>query len=74
MAIATGAEGEVDDDDEEYDVFRNVGQGLVGHYREIMIRYWQELINEIESTKSLAPSTKTTSSRTRCPLQGSAKS
>ncbi|CAI4052385.1 hypothetical protein SKDZ_15G4900 [Saccharomyces kudriavzevii ZP591] len=39
-----------DDDDEEYDVFKNVGQGLVGHYREIMIRYWQELINEIEST------------------------
>ncbi|CAI4804699.1 BAF_collapsed_G0053700.mRNA.1.CDS.1 [Saccharomyces cerevisiae] len=35
---------------EEYDVFRNVGQGLVGHYKEIMIRYWQELINEIEST------------------------
>lgn len=45
-----GAEGDVDDEDEEYDVFRNVGQGLVGHYREIMIRYWQELINEIEST------------------------
>ena len=49
-----GAEGDVDDDEEEegeeYDVFRNVGQGLVGHYREIMIRYWQELINEIEST------------------------
>lgn len=38
------------DDEEELDVFRNVGQGLVGHYREIMIQYWQELINEIEST------------------------
>lgn len=45
-----GADGEMDEDDEEYDVFRNVGQGLVGHYKEIMIRYWQELINEIEST------------------------
>ncbi|GAV53711.1 hypothetical protein ZYGR_0AK02130 [Zygosaccharomyces rouxii] len=38
------------EDEEEFDVFRNVGQGLVGHYREIMIQYWQELINEIEST------------------------
>lgn len=38
------------DDEEEFDVFRNVGQGLVGHYREIMVQYWQELINEIEST------------------------
>lgn len=38
------------EEDEEMDVFRNVGQGLVGHYREIMIQYWQELINEIEST------------------------
>lgn len=36
--------------EEELDVFGNVGQGLVGHYREIMIQYWQELINEIEST------------------------
>ncbi|CAB4254837.1 similar to Saccharomyces cerevisiae YOR358W HAP5 Subunit of the heme-activated [Maudiozyma barnettii] len=35
---------------EEFDVFRNVGQGLSGHYREIMIQYWQELINEIEQT------------------------
>lgn len=35
---------------EEFDVFRNVGQGLTGHYREIMIQYWQELINEIEQT------------------------
>lgn len=33
---------------EEYDVFRNVGQGLTGHYKEIMIQYWQELVNEIE--------------------------
>lgn len=38
------------EDEEEFDVFRNVGQGLVGHYREIMVQYWQELINEIEST------------------------
>ncbi|GMM59117.1 Hap5 protein [Maudiozyma humilis] len=35
---------------DDYDVFRNVGQGLTGHYREIMIQYWQELINEIELT------------------------
>lgn len=35
--------------DEEYDVFRNVGQGLTGHYREIMMQYWQELVNEVEA-------------------------
>ncbi|KAG0672118.1 CCAAT- binding transcription factor component [Maudiozyma exigua] len=39
-----------DEMNEEFDVFRNVGQGLTGHYREIMIQYWQELINEIEQT------------------------
>lgn len=43
---ASAEEGPV----EEEDVFRNVGLGLDGHYKEIMIRYWQELINEIEST------------------------
>ncbi|CAR22334.1 Histone domain-containing protein [Lachancea thermotolerans] len=37
-------------EEEEIDVFRNVGQGLVGPYREITIQYWQELINEIEMT------------------------
>ncbi|EDO17276.1 hypothetical protein Kpol_538p36 [Vanderwaltozyma polyspora DSM 70294] len=37
-------------DDEDFDVFRNVGQGLTGQYREMLIQYWQELINEIEST------------------------
>ena len=35
--------------EEDYDVFRNVGQGLTGHYRDIMIQYWQELVNEIEA-------------------------
>lgn len=35
--------------EEDYDVFRNVGQGLTGHYLEIMIQYWQELVNEIEA-------------------------
>lgn len=38
-------EGEEDDD-----VFRNVGQGLEGAQRDLMIRYWQDLINEIETT------------------------
>lgn len=42
--------GPVEDEEGEEDVFRNVGLGLDGHYKEIMIRYWQELINEIEST------------------------
>ncbi|SCV12496.1 related to Transcriptional activator HAP5 [Nakaseomyces glabratus] len=36
--------------EEDEDVFRNVGLGLEGHYKEIMIEYWQQLINEIEST------------------------
>ncbi|AET39828.1 Hap5p Ecym_5028 [Eremothecium cymbalariae DBVPG len=40
----------VDDPQDDMDVFCNVGQGLVGRYREIMVQYWQELINEIEST------------------------
>lgn len=35
--------------EEDYDVFRNVGQGLTGHYRDVMIQYWQELVNEIEA-------------------------
>ncbi|CAL9731519.1 transcriptional activator Hap5p [Monosporozyma unispora] len=35
--------------EEDYDVFRNVGQGLTGHYREIMMQYWQELVNEVEA-------------------------
>ena len=34
----------------DVDVFRNVGQGLTGHYKEMMMQYWQELINEIEMT------------------------
>ncbi|CCD23026.1 Hap5p NDAI_0A08730 [Naumovozyma dairenensis CBS 421] len=46
--LGVGEDGE--DDDDEYDVFRNVGLGLTGHYKEIMIQYWQELINEIEAT------------------------
>ncbi|AMD20550.1 HDL194Wp [Eremothecium sinecaudum] len=37
-------------DQEDQDVFHNVSRGLVGHYREIMVQYWQELINEIEQT------------------------
>ncbi|CCF57495.1 hypothetical protein KAFR_0C05040 [Kazachstania africana CBS 2517] len=41
-------DGEGDGGEEDVDVFENVGQGLVGHYKEIMIQYWQELINEIE--------------------------
>lgn len=40
---------QIQDLDEDIDVFHNVGQGLVGKYREVMIHYWQELINEIES-------------------------
>lgn len=47
---AAGSRLPEQEDEEELDVFRNVGQGLVGHYKEIMIQYWQELINEIEST------------------------
>lgn len=46
------------DEDADTDVFRNVGQGLIGHYREIMIRYWQELINEIESTNEPGSNTR----------------
>ena len=46
--VETGLE--VNEDEEGIDVFHNVGQGLTGRYREIMIQYWQELINEIEST------------------------
>jgi len=48
---------------EEFDVFRNVGQGLSGHYREIMIQYWQELINEIEQQMNLDLHTRTISNR-----------
>lgn len=29
-------------------VFANVGQGLEGHYRNMMMAYWQETINSIE--------------------------
>ena len=49
-AAAAAAAAEVAAAGDDYDVFRNVGQGLTGHYREIMIQYWQELINEIELT------------------------
>ena len=28
--------------------FNNVGQGLTGHYRDLMLQYWQETINSIE--------------------------
>lgn len=40
----------IGEEEDEVDVFHNVGQGLTGRYREIMIQYWQELINEIELT------------------------
>ena len=41
---------ELDQQHGDVDVFRNVGQGLTGHYKEMMMQYWQELINEIEMT------------------------
>ncbi|CCE65809.1 hypothetical protein TPHA_0N00280 [Tetrapisispora phaffii CBS 4417] len=43
-------EGAEVEEEEEYDVFHNVGQGLVGQHRELLIQYWQDLINEIEVT------------------------
>lgn len=39
----------LENETDEFDVFRNVGQGLEGHHKDIMIQYWQELINELES-------------------------
>lgn len=50
-----GEEGEEEEEEEEEDqdmmgesVFANVGQGLQGHYRNMMMAYWQETINSIE--------------------------
>lgn len=39
----------LENETDEFDVFKNVGQGLQGHYKDIMIQYWQELINELEN-------------------------
>lgn len=50
MAQLQQGSAPLDEEDDDYDVFRNVGLGLTGHYKEIMVQYWQELINEIEST------------------------
>ncbi|KAH3900376.1 Hap5p SCDLUD_003351 [Saccharomycodes ludwigii] len=36
--------------EDEEDVFRNVAQGLEGKYRDLLIDFWQQLINQIEST------------------------
>ncbi|AGO12052.1 AaceriADR391Wp [[Ashbya] aceris (nom. inval.)] len=47
---ALGGNEEPPAEADELDVFHNVGQGLAGRYREIMVQYWQQLINEIEST------------------------
>jgi histone H3/H4 len=32
----------------ENDAFSNVAQGLTGHHREVMLQYWQDIINSIE--------------------------
>lgn len=43
-------EDQLPQQDDDFDVFRNVGQGLTGQFRDMLIQYWQELINEIEFT------------------------
>lgn len=47
----TQGEEAIDDDDQGMmgdSVFANVGQGLEGNYRNMMMAYWQETINSIE--------------------------
>lgn len=41
-------EEEEDEEYEENDAFANVGQGLTGQYKQMMMQYWQEVINNIE--------------------------
>ncbi|GMM37776.1 Hap5 protein [Saccharomycopsis crataegensis] len=41
-------EEEDEDDDDMNNAFANVGQGLTGQYKQMMMQYWQEVINSIE--------------------------
>lgn len=39
---------EGENEDESLNAFANVGQGLTGQYKQMMMQYWQEVINLIE--------------------------
>lgn len=46
--VGGGVEGDEGEDLMGDSVFSNVGQGLTGQYRNMMMAYWQETINSIE--------------------------
>lgn len=51
MAVQYHNNGELDDPgamNTENDAFSNVAQGLTGQHRELLLQYWQDVINSIE--------------------------